>query len=147
MLRVSPPLLAPPSASPGAAYSFDLSLAPLPALSQLSPQVSSCFNDSSTAIRQNPTQLRDTAAALGGTKGGRVHLCSVWSVFANIQGLWPSVVCLGSFHFCCHYCVDRAAISVPSLHHIFCVPSPSCTGQTGPRSVPELWAQAAHTLP
>lgn len=39
------------SASPAAASSFGLSLAPLPALSQVSPQVSSCFNDSSTAIR------------------------------------------------------------------------------------------------
>lgn len=40
----------------------------------------------------------------------------------------------------CHYHVDREAISVPGLHHIPCVPIPSCTGQSGPRSAPELRA-------
>lgn len=78
------------SASSSAADSFGLSLAPLPVLSQVSPQVSSCFNDSSTAIKQNSTQIRGTAGALGGMKGGRIHLCSTWNVFANIPDLQPN---------------------------------------------------------
>lgn len=91
LLCVLLPSHAPPSASPSASCYFGLSLVPLLALPQLSLQVVSCFNYSSTAIRQNHIQISNTADTLGGTKGQMMHLCSIWDVFANIQGLQPSV--------------------------------------------------------